>query len=86
MALIKVAELKQMYRTLGAKGTCRHLTESLQASARGEIGHLKPSDFSIRDLAEGLVDGGREYRNRKGHYEISLAAASLGDPEPTLGD
>ena len=58
---IKVAELKQMYRTLGAKGTCRHLTESLQASARGEIGHLKPSDFSIRELAEGLVENGREW-------------------------
>lgn len=58
---IKVAELKQMLRTLGARETCRHLTESLQASSRGEIGHLKPSDFSIRELAEGLVENGREW-------------------------
>ncbi len=59
--MMNVRELKQMYRTLGAKGACQRITESLQRSRAGEIGHLKPSDFSIRDLAEGLVDNGREW-------------------------
>lgn len=59
--MLKVNELRQMYRTLGAQGTCQRITESLQRSAAGEIGHLKPSDFSIRALAEGLVENGREW-------------------------
>jgi hypothetical protein len=58
---IRVPELRQMIRTLGARETCRMVTESLQASARGEIGHMKTSDFSIRELAEGLVESGREW-------------------------
>lgn len=58
---IRVPELRQMIRTLGARETCRMITESLQASARGEIGHMRPSDFSIRELAEGLVENGREW-------------------------
>jgi hypothetical protein len=58
---IKVPELKQMMRTLGAREACRQITESLQRSAAGEIGHLKPTDFSLRELAEGLVDNGREW-------------------------
>ena len=39
-------ELKRRYDLDGAENTVRHLSESL-----GE-GHLKPEDFSIRDLAE----------------------------------
>jgi hypothetical protein len=58
---IRVPELRQMIRTLGARETCQMITESLQASRRGEIGHMQPSDFSIRDLAEGLVENGREW-------------------------
>jgi len=58
---IRVPELKQMMRTQGAKKTCALITESLQRSAAGEIGHMKPSDFSLRDLAEGLVENGREW-------------------------
>lgn len=58
---IKVRELQQMYRTMGAVAACRHITESLQATARGEHGHLRPSDFSIRELAEGMVENGREW-------------------------
>jgi hypothetical protein len=53
--MIRVNELKQMYRTLGASGTCQNITEALQE------GHLKPTDFSLRDLAEGLVEDGREW-------------------------
>ena len=58
---IRVPELNQMIRTMGVRQACTHITESLQRSRNGEIGHLKPSDFSIRDLAEGLVEGGREW-------------------------
>jgi hypothetical protein len=58
---IKVPELRQMIRTMGIVAACQMITESLQASARGEIGHMRPSDFSIRDLAEGLVENGREW-------------------------
>ena len=58
---LNVQELKQLLRTMGARKACAHITESLQRSAAGEIGHLKPSDFSIRDLAEGLVENGREW-------------------------
>lgn len=54
-------ELAQMYRTLGPKETCRRITESLDLTRRGEIGHLKPSDFSIRELAECVVENGREW-------------------------
>lgn len=59
--LMNVTELSQMYRTLGARRTCQMLTESLQRSRAGEIGHLRPSDFSIRALAEALVPDGREW-------------------------
>lgn len=59
--MINVNELRQMLRTMGARQTCRQITESLQRSAAGEIGHLKPSDFSLRQLAEGLVENGREW-------------------------
>lgn len=59
--MLNVKELRQMYRTLGAQATCRRITESLQCTAAGERGHLKPADFSIRALAEGLVENGREW-------------------------
>jgi hypothetical protein len=58
---MNVNELKQMMRGLGARETCRRITESLQATRNGEIGHLKPNDFSIRQLAEGLVENGRQW-------------------------
>lgn len=59
--MMNVRELKQLYRTLGPQRACQQITESLQRSRAGEIGHLKPSDFSIRDLAEGLVENGHEW-------------------------
>lgn len=59
MPLMNYRELSQMYRTLGARGTCQMITESLQRTRNGEIGHLRPSDFSLRQLAEALV--GREW-------------------------
>ena len=52
---IKYRELKRRYELEGAakrSSTCR------KRSARR---HLKPEDFSIRDLAEGLVPDGHEW-------------------------
>jgi hypothetical protein len=46
---IKYRELKQMYAAQGAEKTVRHLQEAL------EQGHLKPEDFSIRELAEATL-------------------------------
>ena len=49
MRAIKYRELKQMYDKLGQAECVRHLTEAL-----GQ-GHLRPEDFSIRELAEVTV-------------------------------
>ena len=48
-------ELKKRYQLDGPDRTVEHLTESLQK------GHLKPEDFSIRDLAESLVPDGSQW-------------------------
>lgn len=58
---INAKELKHMYESLGPHRTCQRITESLQRSRQGEVGHLKPSDFSLRDMAESLVPEGREW-------------------------
>jgi len=52
---IKYRELKRQYQLDGAERTVRHLSEALRE------GHLRAEDFSIRDLAEGLVPDGREW-------------------------
>lgn len=44
-----------MYQRLGPRKTVRHLEESLEKK------HLRPQDFSIRELAESLVPNGREW-------------------------
>ncbi len=46
MRAIKYRELKRMYDTNGPEKTVTHLGEALKQ------GHLKPEDFSIRELAE----------------------------------
>ena len=48
-------ELKRRYDLDGADRTVQHLSESLRD------GHLRPEDFSIRDLAEALVPDGRQW-------------------------
>ena len=48
-------ELKRRYELDGADRTVQHLSESLRE------GHLRPEDFSIRDLAEVLVPDGRQW-------------------------
>jgi hypothetical protein len=52
---LKYRELKRRYDLDGAEQTATHLSEALRE------GHLKPEDFSIRDLAEALVPDGREW-------------------------
>jgi hypothetical protein len=52
---LKYRELKRRYDLDGAESTVSHLSEALRE------GHLKPADFSIRDLAEALVPDGREW-------------------------
>jgi hypothetical protein len=52
---LKYRELKRRYDLDGAEQTVGHLSEALRE------GHLKPEDFSIRDLAEALVPDGREW-------------------------
>jgi hypothetical protein len=52
---LKYRELKRRYDLDGAEQTVNHLSESLRD------GHLKPEEFSIRDLAESLVPDGREW-------------------------
>jgi hypothetical protein len=52
---LKYRELKRRYDLDGAEQTVTHLSEALRE------GHLKPGDFSIRDLAEALVPDGHEW-------------------------
>ncbi len=56
--MLKYRELKRRYTLDGPQKTITHLSEALRE------GHLRPEDFSLRDLAEGLVpDGGEWVRN-----------------------
>ena len=53
--MIKIREIKRRYEMDGPQRTIVHLTEALKT------GQLRASDFSIRDLAEGLVSDGYEW-------------------------
>ncbi len=56
--MIKTRELRRRFELDGPQQTIGHLTEAL------EEGVLRPEDFSLRDLAEGLVlDGGEWVRS-----------------------
>jgi hypothetical protein len=52
---INYRELKRLYTVGGPQYATRHLTESLHK------GHLKPHDFSLRDMAEALTPDGGEW-------------------------
>jgi hypothetical protein len=52
---INYRELHRRYQLDGPQHTVSHLSEAL------EQGHLRPEDFSLRDLAEALVPDGREW-------------------------
>ncbi len=53
--MIKYRELKRRYDLDGAKKTVEHLSEALSTK------QLRPEDFSLRDLAEGLIPDGHEW-------------------------
>lgn len=55
MGAIKYRELKRRYELDGARKTTAHLSEALREK------HLRPEDFSFRDLAETLVPGGTDW-------------------------
>jgi hypothetical protein len=52
---IQYRELRRRYELDGPEKTVRHLSEALAQR------HLKPEDFSLRDLAEGLVPDGHQW-------------------------
>ncbi len=52
---IQYRELKRRYQLDGTEKTVQHLSEALDER------HLRPEDFSIRDLAEALVPDGGEW-------------------------
>jgi hypothetical protein len=53
--VVKTRELKRRYELDGPQQTISHLTEALKQ------GYVRAEDFSIRDLAEGLVPDGHEW-------------------------
>ncbi len=53
--MVKTRELRRRYELDGPRPTIAHLTEALRE------GILRPEDFSLRDLAEGLVPDGGEW-------------------------
>ena len=55
MSTIRYRELRRRYQLDGPDKTVEHLREAITQ------GHLKPEDFSLRDLAEGLVPVGGEW-------------------------
>jgi hypothetical protein len=55
VATINCRELRHRYELDGAEKTISHLSEAL-----GQ-GHLRPEEFSIRDLAEGLIPDGHQW-------------------------
>ena len=66
---LKYRELKRRYELDGAEQTVSHLSEALRE------GHLKPEDFSVRDLAEALVPDGREWDIPFKRMKMGWAAA-----------
>jgi hypothetical protein len=55
MSFINAKKLRHMSRNLGGPKTADHLCEALKS------GELKPTDFSIANLAEGLIEDGVEF-------------------------
>lgn len=55
MSSIHYRQLRRRYELDGPRATVRHLHEAL------EQGHLRPEDFSLRDLAESLVPQGHDW-------------------------
>ena len=75
---VNYRELKHLYQTLGPAQTCRHLREALANN------HIRPEDFSLRDLAEATIPDGAEFvrlsdpRSKSGGIDL-LEAANVVD-------
>jgi len=75
---VNYRELKHIYETMGPAQTCRHLREALANN------HLRPEDFSLRDLAEATIPDGAEFvrlsdpRSKSGGIDL-LEAANVVD-------
>lgn len=72
MRAIKYRELKRMYDANGPEKTVKHLGEALKQ------GHLKPEDFSIRELAEVTLGDGRVRQMDPRHGGVDLLEAGEG--------
>ena len=72
MRAIKYRELKRMYDGLGAEKTVRHLDEALEQK------HLRPEDFSLRELAEVTLGDDRVRRLDPRSGETGLLEAGDG--------
>ena len=75
MATIKYRELRRRFELDGPDKTVNHLTEALAS------GQLKPIDFSLRDLAEGLIPDGHGWvrtLDPRGSGGVSLLEAGDG--------
>jgi hypothetical protein len=69
---IKYRELKRMYDLSGPEKTVKHLQEALTE------GHLKPEDFSIRELAEATLSGERVRRMNPREGGVAVLEAEGG--------
>lgn len=75
MTMIRYRELRRRYEADGPEKTVQHLNEALKK------GDLKSEDFSIRDLAEGLIPDGHEWvRSMDPRYggSVNLTESSEG--------
>lgn len=73
---IKYRELKRRYELDGPQRTISHLSEALRES------HLRPEDFSLRDLAEALVPQGHHWvraMDPRASDGVSILEAGDGD-------
>lgn len=72
MRSINYRELKRMYDLSGPEKTVRHLQEALSQ------GHLKPEDFSIREVAEATLSGERVRQMDPRAGGVAILEASSG--------
>lgn len=80
---INVRELRLMVKDKGREWTSQHISEALEKK------QLKPEDFSIRDLARGLIDDGESWFSQmaspKGGFRSLTEAANAVDTSMFAG-
>lgn len=83
MAFIDTIELRKMMSGLGMSGTVEMVRECLALGREGKPGGLQADDFSIRDLAEGLVEGGAAWVRSMDPRRQSLVIESASSLDTT---